>query len=57
MTHPTYLHPIGCLLHLLSERLGLGAGLQRARVAGRLGRLLKPMGVREDKPLLYTRAL
>lgn len=40
VTHPTNLHPIGCLLHLLSQGLGLGAGLQRAGVTGRLGWLL-----------------
>lgn len=49
MTHPTNLHPIGRLLHLLSERLGLGARLQRARVTGWLGRLLKSMSGRRRK--------
>lgn len=40
MTHSTDLHPIGCLFHLLSEGLGLGARLQSAGMTGGLGCLL-----------------
>lgn len=36
VTHPTNLHPIGCLLHLLSQGLRLGARLHCAWVAGGL---------------------
>lgn len=48
--HPADLHPVGCLLHLLSEGLGLCARLQRAGVAGRLGGLLIPGGGTQRQP-------